>query len=142
MSAAINAMVTGTMSKDAEAKVSAGGKEYVLIVIRTTGEPAQFVRVSLFGDDCEGALGLRKGDAVSVVGSLQVGIWKNDSGTAGPSLNLMAHRCIVPSIKKPRKKAFRAATPTPQPSFRAAAEAQSIRSPAAPGELRDDIPWD
>ena len=142
MSAAINAMVTGTMSKDAEAKVSAGGKEYVLIVIRTTGEPAQFVRVSLFGDDCEGALGLRKGDAVSVVGSLQVGIWKNDSGTAGPSLNLMAHRCIGPSIKKPRKKAFRAATPTPQPSFRSAAEAQSIRSPAAPGELRDDIPWD
>lgn len=137
--AAIASMVSGVLHKDAEAKISAGGKSYIALVVRTAGEQAQFVRVSLWGDDCEGAMSLGKGDAVSVVGALTVGVWEAN-GKASPSLNMMAHRCISPSIKRPRKPQQRHAASQPtQSSFRAAAEAQAIRPV---GELKDDLPWD
>ncbi|MDD2742997.1 MAG: single-stranded DNA-binding protein [Rhodocyclaceae bacterium] len=140
MTAQIQAMISGTLSKDAEPKVSSGGKEYVQLVVRSAGEPPQFVRVALWGDDCEGAISLGKGDAVSVVGSLTVGVWESN-GKASPSLSMMAHRCISPSIKKPRKSLqHRPQTKPTQASFRAAAEGQSIR-PAPSGDLANDLPW-
>lgn len=136
----IQAMITGNLSKDAEAKVSAAGKEYVQLVVRT-GEPAQFIRTALFGDDCDGAIGLRKGDAVSVVGSLTVGLWES-SGKASPSLSLMAHRVASPAIKKPRKPAqHRKPTQPTQQQIKAASDAQAVRDIKARYSLADDLPW-
>lgn len=136
----IQAMITGNLSKDAEAKISAAGKEYVQLVVRT-GEPAQFIRTALFGDDCDGAIGLRKGDAVSVVGSLTVGLWES-SGKASPSLSLMAHRVASPAIKKPRKPVQRRKPTQPtQQQIKAASDAQAVRDIKARYSLADDLPW-
>ncbi len=137
---AIQAMITGTLTKDAEAKVSGSGKEYTALVIRTAGEPAQFVRAAVWGDDAAEVLSLTKGDAVSAIGALTVGIWES-SGKATPSLSMMAHRAISPALKKPRKPAQRRANKPTQASFKAAAEAQSIRTIPNGDGLADDLPW-
>lgn len=138
---AIQAMITGTLTKDAEAKVSGGGKEYTALVIRTAGEPAQFVRAAVWGDDAAEVLSLAKGDAVSAIGALTVGVWESN-GKASSSLSMMAHRAISPALKKPRKSAqHRSAKPT-QASFKAAAEAQSIRTVPNGDGLADDLPWE
>ncbi len=141
MSAAIQALITGTLTKDAEAKVSGSGKEYVALVVRTPGEQAQFVRAALWGDDCEGAMSLGKGDAVSIVGALTIGIWET-AGKAAPSLSMMAHHCISPSIKKARKPAQRRPPPKPtQQQYKAACEGQATRNIQARDSLEDDLPW-
>lgn len=137
---AIQAMITGTLTKDAEAKVSGGGKEYTALVIRTAGEPAQFVRAAVWGEDAAEVLSLAKGDAVSAIGALTVGVWESN-GKASPSLSMMAHRAISPAIKKHRKpQQRRAATATPS-AFKAAADAQSIRRVSNGDGLADDLPW-
>lgn len=138
---AIQAMITGTLTKDAEAKVSGGGKEYTALVIRTAGEPAQFVRAAVWGDDAAEVLSLTKGDAVSAIGALTVGVWESN-GKASPSLSMMAHRAISPVIKKPRKPAqHRSHAKATQASFKAAAQAQSIRTIPNGYGLADDLPW-
>ncbi|RIX47591.1 MAG: hypothetical protein D3M94_07950 [Rhodocyclales bacterium GT-UBC] len=138
---AIQAMITGTLTKDAEAKVSGGGKEYTALVIRTAGEPAQFVRAAVWGDDAAKVLSLAKGDAVSAIGALTVGVWESN-GKASPSLSMMAHRAISPALKKPRKPAQHRTNKPTHASFKAAAEAQSIRSVPNGDGLADDLPWE
>ena len=141
---AIQAMITGTLTKDAESKVSGGGKEYTALVIRTAGEPAQFVRAAVWGDDAAEVLSLAKGDAVSAIGALTVGVWESN-GKASPSLSMMAHRAISPSLKKPRKAAQHRSHAKPtqaSSSFKAAAEAQSIRTVPIGDGLADDLPWE
>ncbi|MBU1364037.1 MAG: single-stranded DNA-binding protein [Gammaproteobacteria bacterium] len=138
---AIQAMITGTLTKDAEAKVSGGGKEYTALVIRTAGEPAQFVRAAVWGDDASEVLSLVKGDAVSAVGALTVGVWESN-GKASPSLSMMAHRAISPALKKSRKSVQHRSHAKPsQTSLKAATEAQSTRTVPNGDGLADDLPW-
>jgi hypothetical protein len=122
----IEAMITGKLVKPAEAKVSGSGKTYALLLV-AVGED-QLCRAMLFGDDCERFVRLQRGDAVALVGTLQVGIWNEK-----PSLTMLAHRAVSPSERKaPRPKV--PDTPS-QAQYRAAAHAQ--RS----GGLPDDLPW-
>jgi hypothetical protein len=123
----IEAMITGKLVKPAEAKVSGSGKPYALLLV-AVGED-QLCRAMLFGDDCERFARLQRGDAVALVGSLQVGIWNEK-----PSLTMLAHRAVSPSERKPSRPKQRPDTPS-QSAYRAAAHAQRQ------GELPDDIPW-
>jgi single-stranded DNA-binding protein len=122
----IEAVLSGKLIKDAEAKVSAGGKDYLLLIIR---HDEQLVRVMLFGDDIPAVESLRKGDSCAVAGSLTVGEWNGK-----PSLSMMAHRAISPAMRKPKRE--KAPDMTPSRS-QALARGQSVRS----GELSDDVPW-
>lgn len=88
----ISATVTGKLAKTPEAKTSSKGTAYTSLSIRTADQLLVFV--NLFGDDSAAeAKGLDRGDTVSAVGSLQVGIWEKD-GKSLPSLMLLAHRLI------------------------------------------------
>ena len=137
MSGKIESLITGSLTKDAEMKRGASGKEYLSMVVRidSGGEKPHFCRANLFGDDCDSLAKLKKGDAVSLVGKLEVGIWKNGDVSV-PSLSMMAHRAISPASKKPRKPAsFDKNTPA---LFRKSAEFQSVRGGA---DIGDDLPW-
>ncbi len=73
----IESMITGALTRDAELKRSTSGKSYVTLVVRVDshGEKPHFCRANLFGDDCDAVTRLVKGDAVSLVGKLEIGIW-------------------------------------------------------------------
>lgn len=134
----IESLITGNLTKDAELKRSTTGKPFVALVVRidSQGERPNFCRANLFGDDCESVTKLKKGDAISLVGKLEVGIWQ---ATEVPtlSLSMMAHRAISPAARRPRKP-----TDKPTPAlFKAAADAQSIRSVQNADGLADDLPW-
>lgn len=124
----IEAMVTGKLVKPAEAKVSGSGKPYALLLV-AVGED-QLCRCMLFGDDHERFAGLQRGDAVALVGSIQVGIWNEK-----PSLTMLAHRAISPSERKTARP--RVPDTPSQSAYRAAAHAQ--RTPD--GDIADDLPW-
>lgn len=137
----IDAVVTGNLTKDAEPKISSGGKNYTSLIIRIPGEPAQFVRALVFGDDAETLMSCRRGDSVSVAGTLTVGMWESN-GKASPSLSLMGHRAISPTAKQKRKPPTRyASRPTPQ-QMQLACEAQTIRKVDNGAGLADDLPWE
>ncbi len=135
----IESLVTGTLTKDAELKRGSSGKEYVALVVKiaTNGEKPLFCRANLFGDDCESIAKLKKGDAASLVGKLEIGIWQASDGPS-PSLSMMAHRAISPSSRKPAQR--RSELKPTQSIFKAAAEGQSIRSVPV-GDLANDLPW-
>lgn len=130
-------MITGNLTKDAALKRGASGKEYLSMVVRidSNGEKPHFCRANLFGDDCEQLSKLRKGDSVSLIGKLEVGIWDSADGPAA-SLSMMAHRAISPAARKPRKLTSQDKN-TPA-LFRKAAEFQSVRDGA---DIGDDLPW-
>ena len=86
----IESLITGSLTKDAELKRSTSGKPFVALVVRveSQGEKPHFCRTNLFGDDCESVARLKKGDTVSVVGRLEVGIWQASDGPS-PSLSML-----------------------------------------------------
>jgi len=136
----IESLIIGNLTKDAELKRGSSGKQYVAFVVRldSQGEKPHFCRANLFGDDCDAVAKLKKGDAVSLVGKLEIGVWQASDGPS-PSLSMMAHRAISPSARKP---AQRRSTPPLSPSqFKAAAEGQSIRKVQNVDGLDDDLPW-
>lgn len=137
---AITAMVSGSLIKDAELKVSSSGNQYLSLVVRIPTN-SQLVRASLWGDDIEACQGLRRGDAVAVVGSLDVGIWQSHDGPI-LSMSMMAHRCNSAAMKKPKKsRATRSKKPTAS-AYKAAAEAQAVLVVQHDDGLADDLPWD
>lgn len=140
----INAMIAGSIAKDVELKRSMGGKEYLLLIVKVPGEDHQYARVSLFGDDIEACLSLSKGDPVTVVGSLAIGIWEGNANGPTPSLTMMAHRAVSPLTKRAkqtRAPKAKKSKPTAQ-QFKLAAESQSIRTVSNGSDLADDLPWD
>lgn len=140
----ITALITGQLAKDAELKTSSTGKEYLNLIVKVPGEAHQYARVSLFGDDVESCSSLCKGDAVAVVGTLSVGVWEGNTNGPTPSLTVMAHRAISAAGKKPKQPRQARAPKTKKPTakqFKAAAEAQSIRTVSNGSELADDLPW-
>lgn len=122
----IAAMLSGVIIKDAELKVSAAGKEYLLLVVR---HDDMLIRVMLFGDDIDALRSLRRGDSCAVVGNLAIGEYQGK-----PSYSMMAHRAISPA----QRKAYKPKSPdNTQAQYKAAAVAQRHLD----GELSDDVPW-
>lgn len=124
----INAMLSGAVIKDAELKVSAAGKDYLLLIVK---HDEILVRVMLFGDDIERLLRVKRGDAVAVVGSLTVGEWQGK-----PSYSMMAHRALSNVEKRPQREGSPRATAAEPGQFRAAAHAQRSGD-----GLPDQLPW-
>lgn len=131
----IQAMITGSLTKDAELKRGQSGKDYLAMVVKidSGAEKPHFCRANLFGDDCDSVAKLKKGDSVSLVGKLEIGIWQASDGPS-PSLSMMAHRAISPAARKPKRKAEEKSGPA---MFKKASEFQS---PLCRSDLRDDIP--
>lgn len=98
----IHAMVTGKLTKDCEIKKSQKGNDYAVLMIRM--EDQQFVRANVFGDSVAPAAALKRGDDVTVVGKLEVGLWQGEKGDPRVNLNMMAHNVVSPAIRPPRNQ--------------------------------------
>jgi len=126
----IDALISGRLVKDPEAKVSAGGKSYALMIVKS-GE--DFIRCLLFAEDLTPFLKLGRGDPVALVGSLTPSLYER-SGVQQIGLSALCSRAISPVAKIARPKTDKAGT---QGQFRAAAHAQR----SGDGDLPDTLPW-
>ena len=94
----IHALITGQAVKDAEVKQSSKGNEYAVVLIKSGDN---FVRCNVFTDSLDEVAAVRRGDAVSVTGKLEAGIWERD-GKPTVSLSMMANKLMtVNSSTKP-----------------------------------------
>jgi single-strand DNA-binding protein len=96
----IEAAFFGALGRDAEAKTSKSGKNYLRLNVRVgDGDAVQWVSVMVFGDEVpELALKLRKGARVYVEGSIKLDQWTAQDGTKRHSLNVLSWHCRLASI--------------------------------------------
>jgi hypothetical protein len=127
----ISALISGTLVKSPEAKLSGNGREYVAFVVKSGDD---FIRCLLFADDLRPYMKLQRGDPVALVGTLTASLYER-SGEQKVGLSAMCSRCISPVVKEAKKPKDQSG------EFRAAAVAQ--RAPAMDRQdgLSDDLPW-
>jgi hypothetical protein len=102
--AEIDCAFSGTLTRGADAKTSASGKDYVRLVVRIGGgDGAHFASVGAFNDLAEvGAL--EKGSRVYVEGALTLGVWNDRDGNPRPSLSVAAYRVVAQRIGRNRSR--------------------------------------
>jgi single-stranded DNA-binding protein len=107
----ILALVTGTLFRTAESRVSKNGKPSVASTIRVRdGEGSQFVRIAAFSESAQAELlRLADGDCLSVQGPLTVGTYTAADGSTKVSFSLVAN-CVLP-LRQPPKERKPAAAP-------------------------------
>jgi single-stranded DNA-binding protein len=121
----------GSLTRDAEAKTSKGGKSYLRMNVRVeTGDAAQFVGVTCFDEKAIALVDkLVKGARVYIEGGgLRLDEWAGQDGVMRRGLSCMSWHCRLAEIgkNKPRR---------PQPTT-------EKQSDAAPNTFHsDDIPW-
>jgi single-stranded DNA-binding protein len=99
----------GTLSRDAEVKVSKAGKEYLSMNMRVSdGDGAQWIWVRLFGECATDLMSkaLLKGTAVYIEGSLRHDQWEGADGTKRTGLSCMSWFARPAAIgdRKPRRE--------------------------------------
>jgi single-stranded DNA-binding protein len=81
----------GFVAADAEAKVSAAGKNWVRLRAGVGKDDAvQWVSVAAFGKAAEAAAGLKKGDKVYVEGTIKLDQWVGADGVERTGLSVAA----------------------------------------------------
>ncbi|MBG0795906.1 single-stranded DNA-binding protein [Methylocystis sp. H62] len=144
------ALITGTLFRAPERKVSRNDRPFVQATVKTKdGDASTFWRVFAFSESVqEELLRLHDGDALSVSGSMRAEIWAPDGKESRVSLTLTAD-AILPlrREKQPREKQ-RAGAPrgsaAPHDRSSSARRAVGHRSPSAPHgwhESDADIPF-
>jgi single-stranded DNA-binding protein len=105
----IEAAFFGALGRDAESKISKGGKPYLRLNIRVgDGDGAQWVSVMVFDQSAIDAVDkLIKGARCYVEGSLSVTEWSGQDGVKRHGLSVMSWHCRLSQIG--RNKAPRAA---------------------------------
>jgi single-stranded DNA-binding protein len=89
----IESAFMGTLSRDAESKVSKSGRPYLKLNVRVgDGDAATWVNVNLFGDCATDLMSkaLLKGQAVYVEGRLTLDTWESASGEKRTGLSVMS----------------------------------------------------
>ena len=102
----IDGLIGGTLAKDPEARTTKTGNPYGLATLRVPAgaDTVIFARVMAFDAHVrDKLLALAKGDALSVAGSLEIGVWKTDNGEVRPSLSVIAN-ALVSSYHVKRKR--------------------------------------
>jgi len=93
----IDALLGGALAKDPETRAAKNGNTYALATVRvpTGADSVIFARVMAFDAHVrDELLALAKGDAVSVTGPLELGIWHADNGEARVSVSVIAHALV------------------------------------------------
>lgn len=108
----IDALLNGRLMNQPTQRTSQRGTAFTVCRIRVSGAGAGeseslLVNVIAFAEPAQSALmSLDAGEAVSLAGSLKVGIWQAQDGTARPSLDLTASAVLSAySVAKRRKAA-------------------------------------
>jgi hypothetical protein len=115
----------GTLSRDAEAKVSKAGKQYLSMNMRIGDGDAQWISVRLFGECATDLMSkaLLKGTAVYIEGSFRLDTWEGADGSKKSGLSCMSWFARPAAIgdRKPKRertiKSKTAAQPTRRNDF-------------------------
>ena len=126
----IESAMFGSLSRDAEVKISKAGKQYLRFNLRVgDGDGAQFVNGMIFDSAAiETADKLTKGARVYIEGRLTVDEWTAKDGAARHGLSVMAWHCRLAQIGRNRPKRE---NPT---------SAAALYAPSST-DLNDDIPF-
>ncbi len=96
MSTGIEAKLTGNLTRDADARTSKAGKEYVILNVAVgEGDKRQFVSVFVFGDSAAKVGKLVKGSRVKVEGKVEISTWTGNDGQARYGLKVMSFKADV-----------------------------------------------
>jgi len=120
------ALVSGTLFRAPEQRVSKAGKTYVQATIKTRdGDASAFWRVLIFSETQQAEMQLLAvGDAVSVQGAMKVELYKPENGEARISLSIIADSLLglrppsrrrAPAEGRPHREPRRAAHCERQP---------------------------
>lgn len=106
----IDALVTGKLAAAPQRRTTKTGKPFATARLRVpTTDPAVTIFCSVAAFDAEAVaalLALGEGDAVSVAGSLKVGVWTDNNGNTRPNVDVVADRVLsVYAIRKQRAAA-------------------------------------
>jgi single-stranded DNA-binding protein len=152
------ALITGTLYRAPERRVSKAGKSFVTATVKTRdGDAAAFWRLTAFSESCqEELMQLREGDAVSAQGAMRAELYTPEGGEPRVSLSMVADQVLPARGRaKPRKddaKPAQAAPPAQRRRSTAemAANGGDRYAPAprhwggdgrAEPSLNDDIPF-
>jgi single-strand DNA-binding protein len=110
----------GTLGRDAEAKTSKSGKEYLRLNVRVgDGDAAQWINVTSFDASAIAAVGsLVKGMRVYVEGSLKLDKWTGQDGAERHGLSCLSRHTRIPAIgrHKPKREHNGEDTPASAPT--------------------------
>jgi single-stranded DNA-binding protein len=149
-----HAIISGTLFRAPERKVSRGGKPYVSATIKCRdGDAAQFWRVTVFSESAgEEMLRLSDGDSVSAQGAMSAEIYRPENGVPRLSLSIVADQVLA--LRQPARRREKPAADMPDRSAAPAARSSGARraaghrSPSAPHgwhptdtDLNDDVPF-
>jgi single-stranded DNA-binding protein len=129
----IEAAFLGTLGKDAEAKTSNAGKQYLRANVRVgDGERAQWVNVTAFDADAIATADkFVKGAAVYIEGRLSLDKWTDQAGASRSGFSCMSWHCRLAQIGRNKQKRTRH-TGGSRTNNQAA-------PPQAAGDLNDEI---
>jgi len=129
----IRALVTGELRADPQQRTAKNGNSYALARLSVPMGDEGRVSCSLIAFEAEAVarlLQLRAGASVAAAGTLKVGIFTGNDGTARPALDLVADE-IASTTPRPKK-------PKPAPAHRAH---QGGGDPFGDLPGADDIDW-
>jgi len=87
----INALLSGNMFSDPQARTTSAGKSYATAQVRVAcGEESILIGVAAFGEIGDKLMALRKGDAVAITGELRPNVWTDKQGIERRSWNVTA----------------------------------------------------
>jgi single-stranded DNA-binding protein len=144
-------LISGTLFRAPERKVSRAGKPYVSATLKVRdGDAAQFWRVTVFSESAsEELMRLSDGDSVSCQGAMKAELYRPDDGEPRLSLSLVADHVLA--LRQPPRKREQRSADGPAPPTARSSSARRIaghRSPYEPHgahptdtDLNDDIPF-
>jgi single-stranded DNA-binding protein len=104
----IDALITGTLFKQAEARQSKAGKTFVTakLTVADADQQRQFVNLIAFREPvCDALLALNAGDSVAVTGPLKVSTWTDKNGETRISYDLTAEGAMtLYAVRKKRNQ--------------------------------------
>jgi single-stranded DNA-binding protein len=127
----------GSLVRDAEAKTSKAGKQYLRLNVRTgDGDAAQFINTMVFDAEAIAAVDqLKKGARIYVEGRLSLDKWTAQDGSERHGLSAMSWHCRLAQIgrNKPKRE-----PPKPNQDF-----PRDMHAPLGNGAagMNDDIPF-
>ena len=139
----IESLASGKLIGKPMQRTSKTGRPFVTAKMRvaTGAEESHFVNVAAFSDSAQAALlALDDGEAVSVAGSLNVGMWTNREGVATPSLSIIAAQVLTTYHLKRKRQAVQGedgGNTTAPPPKRTRQQLDADNDFAAYGDLSD-----
>jgi single-stranded DNA-binding protein len=136
----IEAAFFGALGRDAESKISKGGKNYLRLNVRVgDGDAGQWISVMVFDQAAvQIAAQLVKGVRLYVEGTVKLDSWRATEGTERHGLSCMSWHCRVAQIGRNRPP--KREKPTPAASGPERAERSDYR-PSGASPFNDDIPF-